>query len=136
MHTIPISGLETCQVIMCPPLSRSLIAPYSAKGPHAPHAVVGVAAVADYHVANRRSHKLKKSNGGPPTIELAENPDILASVAALKDGPVLLQVPRGLQGSIDLFVLRYHTSLLFGRCGSLPHIHREQHHPRPGCRHQ
>jgi phosphopantothenoylcysteine decarboxylase/phosphopantothenate--cysteine ligase len=48
---------------------------------------VGVAAVADYHVANRRHHKLKKGNGGPPAIELVENPDILAAVAALKNPP-------------------------------------------------
>jgi phosphopantothenoylcysteine decarboxylase/phosphopantothenate--cysteine ligase len=47
---------------------------------------VGVAAVADYHVANRKGHKLKKSEGAP-TIELAENPDILASVAAMKNAP-------------------------------------------------
>jgi phosphopantothenoylcysteine decarboxylase/phosphopantothenate--cysteine ligase len=48
---------------------------------------VGVAAVADYHVANRKDHKLKKAAGSTPTIELAENPDILASVAALKKAP-------------------------------------------------
>ncbi len=47
---------------------------------------VGVAAVADYHVANRTGHKLKKTESAP-TIELAENPDILASVAAMKDAP-------------------------------------------------
>ncbi len=48
---------------------------------------VGVAAVADYHVANRKGHKLKKTENALPTIELAENPDILASVAALQDAP-------------------------------------------------
>jgi phosphopantothenoylcysteine decarboxylase/phosphopantothenate--cysteine ligase len=48
---------------------------------------VGVAAVADYHVANRKGHKLKKSEGAVPAIELAENPDILASVAAMKNAP-------------------------------------------------
>ncbi len=49
---------------------------------------VGVAAVADYHVANRRHQKLKKATGAAaPTIELAENPDILAAVAALKNPP-------------------------------------------------
>jgi phosphopantothenoylcysteine decarboxylase/phosphopantothenate--cysteine ligase len=47
---------------------------------------IGVAAVADYHVANRKDHKLKKGHG-TPTIELAENPDILASVAALEHPP-------------------------------------------------
>ncbi|MDP3139180.1 MAG: bifunctional phosphopantothenoylcysteine decarboxylase/phosphopantothenate--cysteine ligase CoaBC, partial [Burkholderiaceae bacterium] len=48
---------------------------------------IGVAAVADYRVANRAEHKLKKDTGGVPPIELIENPDILAEVARLKDGP-------------------------------------------------
>ena len=47
---------------------------------------IGVAAVADSHVANRRDHKLKKGHG-LPTIELAENPDILAAVAAMSPPP-------------------------------------------------
>lgn len=48
---------------------------------------IGVAAVADYRVANAAEHKLKKDAGGIPPIELVENPDILAEVAAMKDGP-------------------------------------------------
>ena len=48
---------------------------------------IAVAAVADYRVANAAAHKLKKDAGGVPQIELIENPDILAEVAALKDGP-------------------------------------------------
>ena len=48
---------------------------------------IAVAAVADYRVANAAAHKLKKADGGIPPIELVENPDILAEVAALKDGP-------------------------------------------------
>lgn len=48
---------------------------------------IGVAAVADYRVANAAEHKLKKDSGGIPPIELVENPDILAEVAALKGGP-------------------------------------------------
>ena len=48
---------------------------------------IGVAAVADYRVANAAEHKFKKDTGGLPPIELIENPDILAEVAALKDGP-------------------------------------------------
>ncbi len=47
---------------------------------------IGVAAVADYHVVQPKGHKLKKGDG-PPRIELAENPDILASVAALEKRP-------------------------------------------------
>lgn len=48
---------------------------------------IAVAAVADYRVANAAEHKLKKDHGGVPAIELIENPDILAEVAALPDGP-------------------------------------------------
>lgn len=47
---------------------------------------IGVAAVADYHVAGASEQKLKKSNG-KPRVELIENPDILAEVAALPNGP-------------------------------------------------
>lgn len=48
---------------------------------------IGVAAVADYRVANAAEHKLKKDMGGIPPIELIENPDILAEVAARVDAP-------------------------------------------------
>jgi phosphopantothenoylcysteine decarboxylase/phosphopantothenate--cysteine ligase len=48
---------------------------------------IGVAAVADYRVADAAEHKLKKDAGGIPAIVLVENPDILAEVAALRDGP-------------------------------------------------
>ena len=49
---------------------------------------IAVAAVADYKVSNRSSQKLKKDGTGRvPVIELAENPDILASVAALPEPP-------------------------------------------------
>jgi phosphopantothenoylcysteine decarboxylase/phosphopantothenate--cysteine ligase len=48
---------------------------------------VGVAAVADYRVANAAGQKLKKEAGGIPALQLVENPDILACVAALADAP-------------------------------------------------
>jgi len=48
---------------------------------------IAVAAVADYRVAQAAEHKLKKDDGGIPSIKLLENPDILAEVAALADGP-------------------------------------------------
>jgi len=47
---------------------------------------VAVAAVADYRVKNRAAQKLKKGNGGL-LLELEENPDILAWVAALPKPP-------------------------------------------------
>lgn len=48
---------------------------------------IAVAAVADYRIKNQSNHKVKKKNGIIPTIELEENPDILATVAALKNPP-------------------------------------------------
>jgi len=41
---------------------------------------VGVAAVADYHVGNRKQQKIKKG-GAVPTLELVQNADIIESVA-------------------------------------------------------
>jgi phosphopantothenoylcysteine decarboxylase/phosphopantothenate--cysteine ligase len=48
---------------------------------------VSVAAVADYRVKNRAAQKIKKGNGGGLSLELEENPDILAWVAALPRPP-------------------------------------------------
>ena len=52
----------------------------------------GVAAVADYRPSHSESHKIKKmqQNGSSMSIELVENDDILASVAALSDPPYLV----------------------------------------------
>jgi len=47
---------------------------------------IAVAAVADYHVVGAADQKIKKSGGGM-TLQLAENPDILAEVAALPRPP-------------------------------------------------
>ncbi len=49
---------------------------------------VSVAAVADWHVVNASTSKLKKRAGAaPPALQFATNPDILASVAALATPP-------------------------------------------------
>ena len=48
---------------------------------------ISVAAVADWRVANSSEHKLKKEFSGAPEIIFEENPDILASVAALENSP-------------------------------------------------
>jgi phosphopantothenoylcysteine decarboxylase/phosphopantothenate--cysteine ligase len=50
---------------------------------------VGVAAVADWRVAAPFPEKIKKGapDSPPPALEFVENPDILASVAALPEGP-------------------------------------------------
>jgi len=48
---------------------------------------IAVAAVADWRVKNASSTKMKKINGRAPTLEFAENPDILAWVAAQRNAP-------------------------------------------------
>jgi len=50
---------------------------------------VATAAVADWRPASSSEHKIKKDgSGAAPSIAMRENADILASVAALKDGPL------------------------------------------------
>jgi phosphopantothenoylcysteine decarboxylase / phosphopantothenate---cysteine ligase len=41
---------------------------------------IAAAAVADWRVANSGGQKIKKGAGGPPSLTLVENPDILASI--------------------------------------------------------
>src|SRR4051812_12903354 len=48
---------------------------------------ISVAAVADYRVKNPSSQKIKKVNGKDLSLDLEENPDILAWVAALPKPP-------------------------------------------------
>jgi phosphopantothenoylcysteine decarboxylase/phosphopantothenate--cysteine ligase len=49
-------------------------------------AAVFAAAVADWRVANASASKMKKDGKGLPTLDFAENPDILATVAQMKSG--------------------------------------------------
>ena len=49
-----------------------------------------VAAVADWKARLPSGQKIKKNASGPPALELAENPDILASLARAEDRPALL----------------------------------------------
>ncbi|WP_426208482.1 bifunctional phosphopantothenoylcysteine decarboxylase/phosphopantothenate--cysteine ligase CoaBC [Massilia sp. TWP1-3-3] len=46
------------------------------------HVFIGVAAVADWRVVNASDQKMKKQDGAIPTLEFAQNADILADVAA------------------------------------------------------
>ena len=48
---------------------------------------IGVAAVADYRPAAPSTQKIKKDGSTPPHIDLVQNPDILAEVAALREPP-------------------------------------------------
>jgi phosphopantothenoylcysteine decarboxylase/phosphopantothenate--cysteine ligase len=57
------------------------------KGAKSADVFISVAAVADYRVKNPSRQKIKKANGRNLSLELEENPDILAWVAALPKGP-------------------------------------------------
>ncbi|MCP4205583.1 MAG: bifunctional phosphopantothenoylcysteine decarboxylase/phosphopantothenate--cysteine ligase CoaBC [Shimia sp.] len=49
-------------------------------------AAIFCAAVADWRVASASGSKIKKTKGGLPTLEFAENPDILATVSQMDEG--------------------------------------------------
>ncbi|HYG90900.1 MAG TPA: bifunctional phosphopantothenoylcysteine decarboxylase/phosphopantothenate--cysteine ligase CoaBC [Azospirillum sp.] len=51
---------------------------------------VFAAAVADWRVKDACGRKLKKDSGGPPVLELCENPDILATVSKSPQRPALV----------------------------------------------
>ena len=82
--------------------------------------VIGVAAVADYRPATQAPQKIKKealsrgARGGtprtkeagrgaaePPAIALVENPDIIASVAALPNAPVVVGFAAETENALD-----------------------------------
>jgi phosphopantothenoylcysteine decarboxylase/phosphopantothenate--cysteine ligase len=57
---------------------------------HAADIFIASAAVADWRVAEYSSRKIKKGPSGPPMLELVENPDILAEVAARDPRPFVV----------------------------------------------
>ena len=74
-------GVERVDVLTAREMHQAVMA-----RAHSSDVFIGVAAVADYHVVEPGSKKMKRGDGRL-TIELAPNPDILADVAALHDGP-------------------------------------------------
>lgn len=68
--------------------------------------VIGVAAVADYRPAAKAPQKIKKersaqNEAGPPSVALVENPDIIASVAALPNAPVVVGFAAETENALD-----------------------------------
>ena len=64
--------------------AKEMLAAVVAAG--AADAAVFAAAVADWHVANAGNSKIKKDGKGLPSLDFAENPDILATVSQMKNG--------------------------------------------------
>ncbi len=62
---------------------------------------ISVAAVADWRVANISKHKIKKQFAQAPDLAFEENPDILASVAALENPPYCVGFAAETENLID-----------------------------------
>ncbi len=62
---------------------------------------ISVAAVADWKVANVSEHKIKKQFAQAPDLAFEENPDILASVAALENPPYCVGFAAETENLID-----------------------------------
>jgi phosphopantothenoylcysteine decarboxylase/phosphopantothenate--cysteine ligase len=82
---------------------------------------ISVAAVADWRVANAASQKLKKTeDGGPPMLEFAQNPDILATVAQRRGAPFCVGFAaetEDLEANAQAKRLRKGVPLLVGNLG-------------------
>lgn len=76
----PPEGVRTIRV----ETAREMLAAVEASLPA--DAAVFAAAVADWRAADAAESKIKKDGGSPPSLELAENPDILATVSRMAEG--------------------------------------------------
>lgn len=77
-------GVERVDVESAAEMARAVAAALPAD------VAVMVAAVADWRIADPADAKIKKQGGGAPALALAENPDILASLAAGPQRPRLV----------------------------------------------
>lgn len=75
---------------------------------------VAAAAVADWRVKTASTQKAKKGPGGPPFIELVENPDILATVSQMPAGRPKLVV--GFAAETENLVPNATTKLARKKC--------------------
>ena len=75
---------------------------------------VSAAAVADWRVKDAGAQKTKKGPGGPPVIELVENPDILATISQMATGRPRLVV--GFAAETENLVPNAQSKLARKRC--------------------
>ncbi len=76
----PPQGVETVQVETAQQMLEAVRAALPVD------AAIFAAAVADWRVASASQSKMKKTKAGLPSLEFAENPDILATVSQMGDG--------------------------------------------------
>jgi phosphopantothenoylcysteine decarboxylase/phosphopantothenate--cysteine ligase len=72
------------------------------------------AAVADWRVDHPSDNKIKKQQGGPPTLKLVENPDILSTIAHRKSGRPRLVI--GFAAETDHVIANAKTKLAKKGC--------------------
>jgi len=72
------------------------------------------AAVADWRVDRPSDNKIKKQQGGPPTLKLVENPDILSTIAHRKSGRPQLVI--GFAAETDHVIANAKTKLAKKGC--------------------
>ena len=76
----PPEGVNTVQIETARQMQEAVMSALPAD------VAIFAAAVADWHVTTQSDSKIKKdANGTLPTLDLAENPDILATVSQLKE---------------------------------------------------
>jgi phosphopantothenoylcysteine decarboxylase/phosphopantothenate--cysteine ligase len=78
----PPNGVQTVSVTTARQMYDAVMASVSDKD-----VFIAVAAVADWQVTEVSTQKVKKQDGGTPSLSFKENPDILAAVAALPSPP-------------------------------------------------
>jgi phosphopantothenoylcysteine decarboxylase/phosphopantothenate--cysteine ligase len=76
------AGVKVIKVVSTLQLRDAMVA----AAPQA-DAIVMAAAVADYRPTVRENSKIKKTGSGPPSVELTENPDVLAELSAHRGRP-------------------------------------------------
>ena len=74
-EVLPPEGVRVVKVQTAAQMAEAVEAALPAR------AAICAAAVADWRVANAGAQKMKKTKGGLPTLEFAENPDILAGLS-------------------------------------------------------
>lgn len=81
-------GVRRIQVQTAQQMHDAVMAQLNQSVQHRQDIFIAVAAVADWRIANASEQKLKKtSDSDVPQLQFAQNPDILAAVAALPDAP-------------------------------------------------
>ncbi len=107
------AGVRIVRVVSAEEMSEAVLAAAADAD-----AVVMAAAPADFRPAAQSSHKIKKrSDKMAPTVELVENPDILATLVAKRTGPGQVLVGFAAETGDDTASVLDHAQAKLGRKG-------------------